>query len=97
MSTLAQYQTERQFQAAVREYGELCGWKVRQEPMHRSTMADPGFPDLVFARAGAVLFVECKVGKNRLSRYQQAWAEAIGEQWRLWTPESWPEIERILR
>lgn len=65
---------------------------------------DPGFPDLVLARLGRVLFVELKGNRGRLSAGQREWmgalegAEGSGVEVYLWTPEEWRNgtIARIL-
>jgi hypothetical protein len=71
-----------------------------------------GFPDLVLARAGVVLFRELKgYDKNgrmgRLSSEQRDWAtqltqpddelvERAGWQFDVWTPDDWPLIVATL-
>jgi hypothetical protein len=47
---------------------------------------DSGFPDLVIAGAGGVLFRELKGAKGKLSASQQAWALTLGGAWGLWRP-----------
>ena len=90
-------QTERQFADAVIEYAELCGWLVKRDPMYRATAASPGFPDLVLARKGQVIFAELKTEKGKLSQAQMCWGASIGDDWHLWRPSDWPEIEKVLR
>lgn len=54
----------------------------------------PGFPDLVLARNGEVLFVELKSEKGKLSPEQRDWlAHTNG---RLWRPADWPDICTLL-
>lgn len=60
-----------------------------------SRRSEPGFPDLVLAGDGGVLFAELKDSAGTLSRDQAAWKWrllAAGCQWRLWRPEHWPVI-----
>lgn len=58
---------------------------------------DPGFPDLVIAKGGVVLFRELKVGRGRLTLEQEHWRDALGDQWGLWTDKDLPKILRELR
>jgi hypothetical protein len=99
--------TERRFQGLVIEYARLRGWLVHHtRPALRQSggwstpiQGDAGFPDLVLARRGALLLVELKSAKGRLSEPQRRWAEAFrGEGWgtavqyRLWRPDDWPQV-----
>jgi hypothetical protein len=90
-------QSERDFSDAVIEYATLCGWKVKRDPMWRPTAASVGFPDLVLARAGNVIFAELKAKTGKVTQAQKEWGGAIGAQWRVWYPYDWPEIEKVLR
>lgn len=57
---------------------------------------DGGFPDLVLAKEGKLLFIECKSGKDKLRPDQEAWRDALimaGADWRLWTREGWQRGE----
>jgi VRR-NUC domain len=97
-------QTERQFERAVVEYAELNHWLVYHT--FDSRRSNPGFPDLVMTRAGALIFAELKTEKGRLSRAQKQWIgdlEAVAG-WPtdavevfVWRPSTWPEIEEVLR
>ena len=53
-----------------------------------------GFPDLVLARAGVVLFRELKTDIGKVSDEQAAWLQAVGG--KVWRPKMWSEIEREL-
>lgn len=65
-----------------------------------------GFPDLLMVRQGRMIVAELKVGKNKVSEAQKAWLNAFvtivrlwtGAMMRvdIWTPDDWPEIERML-
>jgi hypothetical protein len=49
----------------------------------------PGFPDLIVARAGRVLYLELKSARGRLSADQERWRDtlqAAGQDWRLVRP-----------
>lgn len=76
--------TEGEFQEAVITLAKLNGWMVahfrpaRTENGWRTPMTgDKGFPDLVLARAGRVVFAELKAHGKRLSKEQQDWAAAL--------------------
>ena len=84
--------TEKQFQAAVIELATLCGFHCYHTFNSRRCAA--GFPDLVLARNGAVLFVELKTERGRVSKAQREWIEATGGE--VWRPTDWPHIERVL-
>lgn len=56
-----------------------------------------GFPDLVLARDGVVIFAELKTDKGRLGPGQKEWAEEIGAQYRLWRPKDMPQIIETLK
>jgi hypothetical protein len=49
----------------------------------------PGFPDVIAARGGQVLFLEFKATRGRLSADQERWRDvlrAAGQDWRLIRP-----------
>ena len=107
--TLEEYrglEKESDFQNWVIEYAhDQQGWMVAHfRPAEtgkgwRTLMqGDVGFPDLVLARNGVVLLVELKSDRRGavLTEMQEAWAKAIGAQWRLWRPSMRAEIEREL-
>lgn len=85
-------QSEKQFERAVRELAEAKGWLVahfsdsRREVVNRRTgerrlvgdSGAKGFPDLVMARRGRIVFVELKASKGRLSSEQKEWLVALG-------------------
>ena len=104
-------QSERAFQAAVIELARRLGWKVAHFRVAQNARGDwrtpvaadgAGFPDLVLARAGCILFVELKTDRGRLTPNQEAWrdvlelaafeAPAVLAVY-VWRPRDWPEIE----
>ena len=85
-------QNEKGFQSAVIELARLCRWVVYHT--HNSRRSPAGFPDLVLARRGVVIFAELKSERGRLSDAQQEWLEATGGS--CWRPSDWKTIEATL-
>lgn len=71
----AQAQSERDFQAAVVEYAQLCGWLTYHT--HDSRRSNPGFPDLVLVRGRSLIFAELKSARGRVTSDQQTWLTAL--------------------
>lgn len=106
---LAANLTEREFQGVVVEYAHLRGWRVhhtrpaRTEAGWRTPIqGDEGFPDLVLARRGEVIFAELKSQRGRLTQAQAGWGMALQNpgrlwhRWVVWQPSDWPEIYEAL-
>lgn len=98
--------SEAAFQSVVTDYAELVGWTwchfrpARTDKGYRTAMSGrKGFPDLVFAHSGRVLFVELKTQRGVVSADQRHWLDQLGEHARLWRPADWNsgEIIRTLR
>lgn len=98
--------TENQLQQAVIDAAHLFGWKVHHVKPARTPdgkyltriAADPGFPDLVLARSGEVLFVELKSAVGRLRPAQKEWLDHLPDV-KVWRPEDWNNgtIMEVLR
>jgi hypothetical protein len=99
--------SERAFQRQVIEFAQLHSWRVAHfrpgQTAHGFRTAvegdGAGFPDLVLARAGELIFAELKTETGRVSPAQQGWLDELDGQGRevyLWRPAMWPEIERRL-
>lgn len=97
--------TEAQLQQAVIDAAWTFGWLVHHVKPARTPdgkyltriAGDPGFPDLVLARNGEVLFIELKSKVGRVRPEQKVWAEALPEVL-VWRPEQWSDgtiIERL--
>lgn len=91
--------TEKEFQQQVIDFAKLNGWLVYFTWSSKHSPA--GFPDLVMVHPDKykVVFVELKVGKNKLTASQEDWIDALcdaGEYVYVWYPEDWPQIEQIL-
>ena len=97
--------TEDSFKQAVIEYAQLRGWLVHhaRPAMNRKGAwatwqdGDNGFPDLVLARDGVVIFAELKREKAKPTEAQMEWIEALGPLACVWYPSMWDAIERVLR
>lgn len=97
-------ETEAQFATWVIALARTRGWRVahfrpaRTEKGWRTPVAadGAGFPDLVLARRGEVLFAELKSNTGRLSKAQQDWDEALPALY-IWRPSRRAVIEEILR
>lgn len=84
---------EAEFQQAVIDIAKLRGWRVAHFRPARTAkgwrtpvQGHAGFPDLVLARRGRVLFIELKSDKGRITADQLAWAKELGEAFRVWRP-----------
>jgi hypothetical protein len=91
-------QTEAQFQATVLAVARVRGWLVYHVPDSRRST--PGFPDLVMARDGDVIFAELKLDGKKPTPAQQAWLDALPAALvgvYCWTPSQWTEIEERLK
>ncbi len=71
--------TENHLKTEVLRVAYANGWKVRHETQarHLHRAGDDGFPDLILARQGQVLFMELKVEKAQLSLEQRMWFEEL--------------------
>ena len=86
--------TEAEFQRWVIEAATLYGWHVfhpkpARLPNGKIVTAQDGhtgFPDLVLARRGVVMFWELKSETGRLGREQVKWRDEIGWAWTCWRP-----------
>lgn len=101
--------TESQLQAAVIDLCRRLGYLVAH--FRPATLGGrwvtpvqgdgAGFPDLVVAGRGRVLFVELKAAKGRVSDAQTAWLLALepAAETHVWRPADWLDgtVERTLR
>ena len=92
-------QSEDGFRKAIRDLAQWRGWVVYYVPDSRWTDVR-GWPDLVLARGGIVLFRELKAEGGKVSVEQQWWLDQLAEAGcdaKVWRPADWAEIERILQ
>lgn len=99
---------ERDFQAQVIELARMTGWRVAHfrpamdsKGRWKTAVAGDGagFPDLVLARPGKLLFRELKSNTGKVEPEQVAWGDALraaGADWAVWRPRDWPFIEQAL-
>ena len=68
------------------------GWRTAMQ-------GDPGWPDLVMAKDGRVIFAELKSQRGRMSHEQWVWFAALASGCYLWRPSDWlsGEVELILK
>lgn len=68
------------------------GWRT-------PVQGDAGFPDLVLARRGQVIFAELKAGKGQITKAQAAWLGAVGNAvpFYVWRPGDMAEIAEVLK
>ncbi len=107
-------ESEAGFQRAVIDLAHLRGWMVAHfRPAQLGSgrwatpmQGDPGFPDIVAARAGRVIFAELKSEGGTMSAAQRAWEKnLLGDAPRdgqthevyVWRPSHWDFIEEALR
>ena len=87
---------ESELQRHVIELAQMLGWLVYHT--YDSRRSQSGFPDLVMARRPRVIFAELKSARGRLRPEQRRWeTELGGQEYYLWRPADWDDIQRILR
>lgn len=103
--------TEAELQDAVITMAHVLGYRCahfRPAQVRNGRWATPvgadgaGFPDLVIAKPGRLIFAELKSARGVLSPAQIEWACSLrgsGALHRVWRPEHWlgDEIENVLR
>lgn len=97
--------TEREFQSQVIQLASMYGWRVCHFRPARMAGGEwrtpieghPGFPDLVLARSGRVIFAELKLDGQEPTFDQQRWLCALGQQAVVWRPVEWTRIVAAVR
>ena len=104
MNELRARMTEAQFTETVIQLAKFHNWMVvhfrpawTEVGWRTALSGHKGFPDLVLARNQVVLIVELKTIKGKVTKEQQRWADAIGDQYRLWRPTDLETIKEELR
>lgn len=92
---LAQKMTEDELLAAILDAAKYLGWRAYHVRNSKAGIiqGDAGFPDLVLARKGRVLFVELKSEKGKLTPAQWAWLDDLGSAPRAIRP---PDLDGFL-
>ena len=102
-ATLDAQVSESDFMAQIKQLAELCGWHAYHTYNSRRSAA--GFPDLVLAREGRIIFAELKTQRGQLTPEQDDWLAALApaesefaaHEVAVWRPSDWDEIELRLR
>jgi hypothetical protein len=81
--------------AAILDAAKYLGWRAYHVRNSKAGIiqGDAGFPDLVLARKGRVLFVELKSEKGKLTPAQWAWLDDLGSAPRAIRP---PDLDGFL-
>ncbi len=76
---MAHFKSERQFQTAVCNLALVNGWLVYNHPDSRkaNVASVPGFPDIVLAKPGILLWIEAKMPGKKPSPAQVKWHEVL--------------------
>jgi hypothetical protein len=95
-ATLAPVGTpEKRFQARVLQAAKEHGWLCYHT--HDSRRSQPGFPDLVLVRPGALLFAELKSATGKLTQEQVQWLSLLqsvpGVEAVVWRPGDWQTVQ----
>lgn len=93
--------------SAILQAANVLGWRSYHVRNSRAgiTQGDNGFPDLVLARSGRIIFAELKREKRDPTWAQQGWLDALtssepgAPEIYVWRPADWLDgtIERVLR
>ncbi len=86
--------SEKDFQDNVIELAQILGWRIAhfrpamtKHGWRTPMIGNPGFPDLVLAKAGQVITAELKSEKGKLTEDQAKWlAELSGTAPASWLP-----------
>jgi hypothetical protein len=93
---------EADLQRNVLLYAGLLGYIANHNYDSRRSGPDPGFPDLVLAGHGRLIFAELKRERGRASIAQLRWKDELteaGVEVYVWRPSDWSSgrIEAVLR
>lgn len=103
---LAERLTEADYQSMIVARAEALGWLVHHDrgDYRQCIAGQPGFPDLVMARCGRVVFAEIKSATGKVSKAQTKWLTELGYlgesdapiEVYLWRPADWPQVVEVL-
>lgn len=88
---------ERDFQANVTTLATTLGWLIHHDrgDYRECIGGDAGFPDLVLAKNGRVIFLELKAKGNKPTEAQQRWLEALPDSYLVY-PDDMQWIAELL-
>lgn len=92
--------SEAAFQTQVLRLATLCGWDLAYHT-HNSQHSQAGFPDLTLVRADALVFLELKSERGRITLDQAKWLAALRDVKRieaaLVRPSDYEKVELLLK
>ena len=95
--------TEAELMAAVIDLARLLGWRVHHcrpartgQGWRTPITGHAGFPDLVLARRGVVIFAELKSERGKVSPDQREWLQALSGDTRVAATRRGPERVRAV-
>lgn len=101
--------TEAEFQEMCVARARARGWLVHHDRRQdKGIGGDPGFPDLVLAKNGRIIFAELKSQRGRITQEQSHWIHHLNPEWdfpdkyhdevhvHIWRPADWPAIQQII-
>lgn len=90
--------TEAEFQSNVIDLAKTLGWLVHHDrgDYRQCIGGDPGFPDLVLAKDGRVIFLELKSADGKITPAQYGWVMELGMNARMVRPDQMQEIADLL-
>lgn len=90
--------SEKSWQEQVVQLATLYRW--RHFHVYDSRRSDPGWPDLVLARAPELIVAELKTDRGRLRREQTHWLDllaACGVETHVWRPRDFDAVHERLK
>ena len=90
--------TEKQFRQTVIDLAKLNGWDYYFT--WRSIHSPYGYPDLTIIKPPRLIFAELKIGKAKLTPFQEKWIQYFkdcGVEAYVWRDNMWEEIVACLK
>lgn len=92
--------SEAEFQTSVLDIAQRLRWlRYHALPVldihhhwRTAQSGEVGFPDLVLAKAGVILFRELKTDRGATTAGQKMWGAELGDAWAVWRPKDMPLI-----
>lgn len=91
-------ETEAHYQGRIVHAAKLLGYRAYHT--YDSYRSAPGFPDLVLAKPGRLIFVEVKTESGVVEPDQHWWINVLrssGQEVYVWKPSDWPRVFRVLQ